>query len=72
MFTTNRQGEPDTTSWFKIWEAANAIYYGCIVHGLKGTFRGLGNQDPWIITISMTLMGGLGDNNDLFLNFIGP
>ena len=42
ILTANRRGEADTTSWYNIWEAANAAYYACVSPGFRGTFRGLG------------------------------
>ena len=42
ILTANRHGEADITSWYKIWEAANAAYYACVSPGYRGTFRGLG------------------------------
>ena len=34
----------DITSWYKIWEAVNAVYFKCISPGYRGTFRGLGGN----------------------------
>ncbi|KAI4255814.1 MAG: hypothetical protein LQ352_002369 [Teloschistes flavicans] len=42
ILTINRQGESDVTSWYKAWEAVNAVYYGCISKGFRGSFQGLG------------------------------
>lgn len=42
ILTANRRGEADTTSWYKVWEAANAAYYACVSPGFRGSFRGLG------------------------------
>lgn len=44
ILTTNRHGGSDVTSWYKIWEAANAVYYKCISAGYRGSLRGLGEQ----------------------------
>ena len=32
----------DTTSWYKLWEAATALYYACVNEGKGGSFSGLG------------------------------
>ncbi|KAL8638484.1 MAG: hypothetical protein Q9228_004361 [Teloschistes exilis] len=42
ILTINRQGESDVSSWYKAWEAVNAVYYGCISKGFRGSFQGLG------------------------------
>ena len=42
LLTTSTSG--DTYSWYKLWEAANAIYYMCISIGFRGTIRNLGNS----------------------------
>lgn len=42
ILTANRHGVPDTTSWYNVWQAANAVYYRCVNAGFRGTFRGLG------------------------------
>ena len=47
VWTVNPEG--DTTSWYEIWEAINAIYFKCINFEKRGTLRGLGksNSNSW-------------------------
>ncbi|KAL9580496.1 MAG: hypothetical protein Q9212_004458 [Teloschistes hypoglaucus] len=52
ILTINRQGTSDVTSWYKAWEAVNAVYYGCISKGFRGSFQGLGNSHDLFVTIS--------------------
>ena len=40
VWTMNHDG--DMTSWYQLWEAANALFFKCVNHGRQGTFRGLG------------------------------
>ena len=34
----------DTTSWYRLWEAATAVYYACARDGKGGIFSGLGKE----------------------------
>ena len=34
----------DFTSWYKIWEAALAVYYACVRDGRGGIHSGLGRS----------------------------
>ena len=70
VLTANRRGEADSTSWYKIWEAANAAYYACISPGFRGTFRGLGTFSSGFMF--QPLIQSSGDNHDLFVTFTGP
>lgn len=40
--SANRYGALDTTSWYKLWEAAEAVFYKCVHTGKEGMIRGLG------------------------------
>lgn len=51
ILTTNRHGDSDITSWYKIWEAANAIYYRCTITSNRGTMRGLGVNGELFINV---------------------
>ena len=69
VWTTNQDG--DVTSWYKIWAAANAVYFRCVHAGAQGTFKGLGKS--WVATITTgPLILGTGNNHQLFLSFLGP
>lgn len=35
-------GSSDRTSWYKIWEAVSALFYGCAVRQMGASFYGLG------------------------------
>ncbi|KAL8663589.1 MAG: hypothetical protein Q9202_003777 [Teloschistes flavicans] len=52
ILTINRQGESDVTSWYKAWEAVNAVYYGCISKGFRGSFQGLGDNHDLLVALS--------------------
>lgn len=46
-------GRPDTGSWYKIWQAAEAMFAVCTRFSRFGSFRGLGRLsysilDDWV------------------------
>lgn len=61
VLTTNQDG--DVTSWYKIWEAANAVYFRCVHAGTQGMFRGLGESwvSPMAIEYSNSKQGKIID-----------
>ncbi|KAF6217540.1 hypothetical protein HO133_006878 [Letharia lupina] len=46
------RGGRDITSWFKVWEAATAVYAVCVRHQKVGSFRGLGELGNIFFTMT--------------------
>ncbi len=69
IYNSNREGQYDTTSWYKIWEAANAVYYKCVSRGYLGTFGGLGQYLRTRYTTRLTSTAG--NMRQLFISISG-
>ncbi|KAF6224507.1 hypothetical protein HO133_011084 [Letharia lupina] len=45
-------GNSDTTSWYRIWEAAMLVYSVCVRSGMGGSVKGLGDHGNIFLTMT--------------------